>query len=133
MSPILLTPSGKDYLWGGNRLKTEYGKDIELTPLAETWECSVHPNGPSYAVSGEHKGMTLAEIIQMHPEYVGHKNNRIPVLIKFIDAAKDLSVQVHPSDEYAREYENGQNGKTEMWYVLEAKKVQSSSGDLNTR
>lgn len=121
MSPILLTPSGKDYLWGGNRLKTEYGKDIELTPLAETWECSVHPNGPSYAVSGEHKGMTLAEIIQMHPEYVGHKNNQIPVLIKFIDAAKDLSVQVHPSDEYARKYENGQNGKTEMWYVLEAK------------
>jgi len=121
MSPILLTPSGKDYLWGGNRLKTEYGKDIELTPLAETWECSVHPNGPCYAISGEHKGMTLAEIIKLHPEYVGHKNNQIPVLIKFIDAAKDLSVQVHPSDEYAREYENGQNGKTEMWYVLEAK------------
>ena len=65
--------------------------------------------------------MSLAEIIQMHPEYVGHKNNQIPVLIKFIDAAKDLSVQVHPSDEYARKYENGQNGKTEMWYVLEAK------------
>jgi mannose-6-phosphate isomerase len=121
MLPILLAPSGKDYLWGGNRLKTEYGKDIELTPLAETWECSVHPNGPCYAISGEHKGMTLAEIIKLHPEYVGHKNNQIPVLIKFIDAAKDLSVQVHPSDEYAREYENGQNGKTEMWYVLEAK------------
>jgi mannose-6-phosphate isomerase len=121
MSPILLAPSGKDYLWGGNRLKTEYGKDIELTPLAETWECSVHPNGPCYAISGEYRGMSLAEIIQMHPEYVGHKNNQIPVLIKFIDAAKDLSVQVHPSDEYARKYENGQNGKTEMWYVLEAK------------
>ena len=121
MSPILLAPSGKDYLWGGNRLKTEYGKDIELTPLAETWECSVHPNGPCYAISGEHKGMTLAEIIKMHPEYVGNKNTQIPVLIKFIDAAKDLSVQVHPSDEFAREYENGQNGKTEMWYVLEAK------------
>ncbi|MGO5337380.1 type I phosphomannose isomerase catalytic subunit [Bilifractor sp. LCP19S3_H10] len=121
MSPILLAPSGKDYLWGGNRLKTEYGKDIELTPLAETWECSVHPNGPCYAISGEYRGMSLAEIIQMHPEYVGHKNNQIPVLIKFIDAAKDLSVQVHPSDEYAREHENGQNGKTEMWYVLEAK------------
>lgn len=121
MSPILLAPSGKDYLWGGNRLKTEYGKDIKLTPLAETWECSVHPNGPCYAISGEHKGMTLAEIIKMHPEYVGNKNTHIPVLIKFIDAAKDLSVQVHPSDEYAREHENGQNGKTEMWYVLEAK------------
>ena len=121
MSPILLAPSGKDYLWGGNRLKTEYGKDIKLTPLAETWECSVHSNGPCYAISGEHKGMTLAEIIKMHPEYVGNKNTQIPVLIKFIDAAKDLSVQVHPSDEYAREHENGQNGKTEMWYVLEAK------------
>ena len=65
--------------------------------------------------------MPPAEIIKLHPEYVGHKNNQIPVLIKFIDAAKDLSVQVHPSDEYARTYENGQNGKTEMWYVLEAK------------
>ena len=65
--------------------------------------------------------MTLAEIIKMHPEYVGNKNTQIPVLIKFIDATKDLSVQVHPSDEYAREHEDGQNGKTEMWYVLEAK------------
>ena len=123
MEPILLRPSGKDYLWGGERLKSEYGKDIALSPLAETWECSGHPDGPSYAVNGEYKGKSLAEIIDAHPEWLGCKcdpEKGFPILIKLIDAAKDLSVQVHPSDEYAREHENGQNGKTEMWYVLEA-------------
>lgn len=123
MGPILLKPSGKDYLWGGERLKTEYGKNIDMTPLAETWECSGHPDGPSYAVNGEFKGKSLAEIIEVHPEWLGTKcnpENGFPILIKFIDAAKDLSVQVHPSDEYAKIHENGQNGKTEMWYILEA-------------
>ena len=123
MEPILLRPSGKDYLWGGERLKVEYDKNIDLSPLAETWECSGHPDGPSYAVNGELKGKSLAEIIQEHNEWLGTKcnpDNGLPILIKFIDAAKDLSVQVHPSDEYAKIYENGQNGKTEMWYVLEA-------------
>lgn len=123
MEPILLRPSGKDYLWGGERLKTEYGKDLDLTPLAETWECSGHPDGPSYAVTGKYKDRSLAEITEEHPEWLGSKcadGKEFPILIKFIDAAKDLSVQVHPSDEYAKKYENGQNGKTEMWYVLEA-------------
>lgn len=123
MEPILLRPSGKDYLWGGERLKTEYGKHIDLSPLAETWECSGHPDGPSYAINGEFKGKSLAEITGVHREWLGIKcnpENGFPILIKFIDAAKDLSVQVHPSDEYAKEHEHGQNGKTEMWYVLEA-------------
>lgn len=121
MEPILLRPSGKDYLWGGERLKTDYGKDINLIPLAETWECSAHPDGPSFAASGRYQGQSLMEIIGNHPEWLGIKNiNGFPVLIKFIDAAKDLSVQVHPTDEYAELHENGQNGKTEMWYVLEA-------------
>lgn len=123
MEPILLRPSGKDYLWGGERLKTEYGKDIDLSPLAETWECSGHPDGPSYAATGEYKGKSLAEITKEHTEWLGTKCDPslgFPILIKFIDAAKDLSVQVHPSDEYAQTHENGQNGKTEMWYVLEA-------------
>lgn len=123
MEPILLRPSGKDYLWGGEKLKAEYGKDIDLSPLAETWECSGHPDGPSYAVNGEFKGKSLAEITGVHREWLGTKcnpENGFPILIKFIDAAKDLSVQVHPSDEYAKEHEHGQSGKTEMWYVLEA-------------
>lgn len=122
-SPILLCPTGKDYLWGGERLKTEYDKNIDLSPLAETWECSAHPDGPSYVAAGEYKGRTLKELVDEHTEWLGTKCNPqkgFPILIKFIDAAKDLSVQVHPSDEYAMLHEKGQNGKTEMWYVLDA-------------
>lgn len=121
MEIMKLIPTGKDYLWGGTRLREEYGKKIDLTPLAETWECSVHPDGPSYVANGTYKGNTLADVLKAHPEYLGTKveNGELPVLVKFIDAKKDLSVQVHPSDDYAREHE-GDNGKTEMWYVIDA-------------
>ena len=121
--PLLLRPSGKDYLWGGSRLNDEFEKGIDLSPLAETWECSTHPDGPSYAVDGAFAGQELAEVLKLHPEYLGQRHkgeNSLPILIKFIDAKKDLSVQVHPTDTYAREHENGQLGKTEMWYVLDA-------------
>ena len=119
---FLLTPSGKDYLWGGERLKTEYGKALPLSPLAETWECSAHPAGPSTAVSGPHRGETLAAILEAHPEYLGtrHPDGVLPVLVKLIDAAQDLSVQVHPDDAFAARFENGAQGKTEMWYILDA-------------
>ena len=123
--PLLLRPSGKDYLWGGSRLNDEFEKNIDLTPLAETWECSTHPDGPSYVVGGEFDGQELVEVLKTHPEYLGtrHKGeNTLPILIKFIDAKKDLSVQVHPTDAYAKKHENGQLGKTEMWYVLDASK-----------
>ncbi len=122
MGILKLKPVGKDYLWGGDRLNTEYKKNIPLSPLAETWECSVHPDGPSTVVGGVYDGMTLAEVLEEHPEYMGTKipeGQEFPILVKFIDAKKDLSVQVHPDDAYAREYEH-QNGKTEMWYVLDA-------------
>ena len=125
--PFLLSPAGKDYIWGGNRLRTEYNKELGLDPLAETWECSTHPDGLSIAANGIHKGMSLRQILKMHPEYMGThaetyggKEGELPILIKFIDAGKDLSIQVHPDDEYARTHENGQMGKTEMWYVLDA-------------
>ena len=124
-TPFLLKPSGKDYLWGGQRLNDEFEKKINMSPLAETWECSTHPDGPSYVVNGEYKGMELAEVIRLHPEYLGSRHegmHELPILIKFIDAKKDLSVQVHPTDEYAAKNENGQLGKTEMWYVLDASK-----------
>lgn len=122
---LLLRPSGKDYLWGGQRLNDEFEKGIALSPLAETWECSTHPDGPSYVSGGEYDGMELQEVLRGHPEYLGARHegeNELPILIKFIDAKQDLSVQVHPTDEYAREYEHGQKGKTEMWYVLDASK-----------
>lgn len=134
--PLMLKPSGKDYLWGGKRLNDEFEKGIELSPLAETWECSTHPDGPSYVVGGEFDGKELAEVLRKHPEYLGerHKDeNELPILIKFIDAQKDLSIQVHPTDKYAKEYENGQRGKTEMWYVLDASKDAKLIYGLNKR
>ena len=120
MEIMKLIPSGKDYLWGGTRLKDEYGKKIDMTPLAESWECSVHPDGPCYVTNGRYKGKTLKEVLEEHPEYVGTKaNGEFPILAKFIDAKNDLSVQVHPDDQYARENEKD-NGKTEMWYIIDA-------------
>ena len=111
MEIMKLIPSGKDYLWGGTRLKDEYGKNIDMTPLAESWECSVHPDGPCYVANGRYKGKTLKEVLYEHPEYIGTKaNGEFSILDKFIDAKKDLSLQVHLDDEYVLEYE-GQNGK----------------------
>ena len=121
--PFLLQPAGKDYLWGGSRLNDDFSKNIPLTPLAETWECSTHPDGPSLVAGGEFAGMTLAQLLKSRPEFLGSHcaaQGDLPILIKFIDANRDLSIQVHPDDGYARKYENGQRGKTEMWYVLDA-------------
>lgn len=123
--PFLLRPSGKDYLWGGRRLNDEFEKQIDLSPLAETWECSTHSDGPSYVIGGSFDGATLETVITDHPDYLGirHKGaTTLPILIKFIDAKENLSVQVHPTDTFAKEQENGQLGKTEMWYVLDAQK-----------
>ena len=123
--PFLLRPSGKDYLWGGRRLNDEFEKQIDLSPLAETWECSTHSDGPSYVIGGSFDGATLETVITDHPDYLGirHKGVKtLPILIKFIDAKENLSVQVHPTDTFAKEQESGQLGKTEMWYVLDAQK-----------
>ena len=125
MRAFLLRPSGKDYIWGGTRLRDEFHKDLPQDPLAETWECSTHPDGPSYVASGEWTGRTLAEVLEAHPELLGNSpsvagKEGMHVLIKFIDARNDLSVQVHPDDGYAYVEENGQAGKTEMWYVVDA-------------
>lgn len=136
--PFLLKPVGKDYLWGGRRLNDDFSKDIPLQPLAETWECSTHPDGPSMVASGEFKGLSLSEVLRLQPELLGRHYaglGELPILIKLIDAKKDLSVQVHPDDEYAFEHEQGQRGKTEMWYVLDASRdaqlVYGFSHDIN--
>lgn len=121
--PFLLSPAYKDYLWGGERLKKEFNKKTDISPLAESWECSTHPDGLSIVRTGINKDKTLDEVLKEHPEYLGEhpsKLDQFPILIKFIDAKKDLSVQVHPTDEYAREVEHQSYGKTEMWYVIDA-------------
>lgn len=122
MTPMKLSPVFKDYLWGGQRLKTEYHKQTDITPLAESWELSCHKDGTSVISSGANAGTTLAEYLAQHPEAVGAHGKDFtyfPILFKLIDAKDALSLQVHPNDEYALLNE-GEYGKTEMWVVLEA-------------
>lgn len=121
--PLKLSPAFKDYLWGGNKLKEKYGKNTETTPLAESWELSCHKDGHSIISGGIYNEKTLDSVIKEFPHMLGtyNKGNELPILIKFIDAEDSLSVQVHPDDELAKKWE-GQNGKTEMWYVVEADK-----------
>ena len=117
MKTIQLKPSCKDYLWGGEKLRTEYGIQSEMHPLSEAWMLSCHPDGPSYLPDGT----TLQQYIDAHPGCLGTdcvKFEEFPILAKLIDAKKDLSIQVHPSNAYALEHEH-QYGKTEMWYVLD--------------
>jgi glucokinase-like ROK family protein len=111
-----LYPVCKDYLWGGNKLKEEYAKQTDKTPCAESWELSFHKDGLTRLANGK----TLMESVTQAD--LGENVNGFaffPTLIKFIDAKQDLSVQVHPSDEYALKNENSL-GKTEMWYIVEA-------------
>lgn len=123
--PFLLRPTAKDYLWGGSRLNDDFRLNIDIDPFAEAWVCSTHPDGESVNTYGER----LSSILASHPEYLGSHvlsitdgKPELPILIKLIDAKKDLSVQVHPDDEYAAAHESGSLGKTELWYVLDARK-----------
>ena len=123
MSVLKLQPAYKDYLWGGHRLADEYNKAYDGEVLAESWELSCHPDGLSKIGNGPYAGKTLKEYIETEGKEVLGANCRrfrdFPVLIKFIDAKQDLSVQVHPDNRYALKNE-GQYGKTEMWYVVDA-------------
>ncbi len=120
---LKLKPACKDYLWGGHRLAEEYGVDFDGPVLAEAWELSCHPDGPSVIINGKYAGKTLTEYLEVEGlEVLGTHCRRFrefPILTKFIDAKDSLSVQVHPSNAYALRNE-GQYGKTEMWYVLDA-------------
>lgn len=116
---IKLLPAFKDYLWGGTRLKEEYNKKSDLEIVAESWELSTHKDGQSIV---ESTGQKFEDYIkEQGSEVLGKSANKFeffPILIKFIDAKGSLSVQVHPSDEYALSVE-GEYGKTEMWYILD--------------
>ena len=122
MSMLKLKPACKDYLWGGDKLRTDFGVESDLHPLAEAWVLSCHPDGPSVIVEGPGQGMTLAEYIAEQGKGIlgadCEKFEDFPILTKLIDAKDNLSIQVHPSNEYALEHEH-QYGKTEMWYILD--------------
>jgi len=122
MYPLLLKPPVKDYLWGGSRLKTEFGFQTEKEIAAEAWVLSCHKDGSCIVSNGEFAGKTLPEVLELWGDNaLGEKATKFPyfpLLIKLIDAKQKLSIQVHPDDEYALANE-GEFGKTEMWYVVD--------------
>lgn len=122
MSIIKLTAPCKDYIWGGNRLREEYGKVLDSDKIAESWELSCHKDGQSVVACGEYEGRTLTEYIDAKGKSVLGTNcdrfEYFPILIKLINAKDNLSVQVHPDNEYAMRVE-GEYGKTEMWYIVD--------------
>lgn len=123
MYPMILKPALKDYIWGGQRLKTEFHKQCDYTKLAESWELSCHKDGLSIINNGELQGKSLLDYINSDRQNIlgtkCEKFDYFPILIKLIDAKDNLSIQVHPDDEYALKNE-GQYGKNEMWYVIDA-------------
>lgn len=114
-------------IWGGDKLKTLLNKDSHKNQIGESWEISGVKDNVSVVANGEFKGKSLNDIINNYPEeMLGSKNTKrfgteFPLLIKFIDAKKDLSIQLHPGDALAKERHNS-FGKTEMWYVMQADK-----------
>lgn len=121
MKPLELIPPIKDYIWGGTKLREQFGKVSSLDRLAESWELSCHKDGQSIIANGEYKGRTLSDYLADNKDALGkncEKFEYFPVLIKLIDARDNLSVQVHPDNDYAQRVE-GEYGKTEMWYIVD--------------
>lgn len=119
--PLKFHPIAKERLWGGNRLAPYFNLDIDDV-IGEVWTLSAHKNGTSVCKNGPLEGQSLTHIVSQYPElYLGETDRaEFPLLIKFIHAEQDLSVQIHPDDLYAQKYE-GDFGKTEAWYILQAK------------
>lgn len=122
MSIIQLKPAYKNYFWGGTSLITHFFKEYDGKVLAESWELSCHKDGESIVSNGVYAGLPLSDWLRINGmETLGSNCKNLedfPILIKFIDAAQNLSIQVHPDDLYARRNE-GQRGKTEAWYIVD--------------
>jgi len=125
--PLTFQPVFRDYIWGGRNLETLFGRRLPPGIIAESWEISAHPSSSTIVDTGPLAGYSLPQLTaEFGLDLVGLNSqetatqNRFPLLIKLLDAAQDLSVQVHPDDEYARIHGAGDPGKTEMWYVLHA-------------
>lgn len=120
--PIFLKPMFKERVWGGTRLRNRFHYDIPSDHTGECWGISAHSNGPSKVKGGTFAGLTLADLWENHRELFGDQTDgSFPLLVKIIDANRDLSVQVHPDDAYAKANEHGDRGKTECWYVIDCK------------
>lgn len=123
--PLLFEPNLHPVVWGGNQLRPYKGLDPTDDPIGESWEVSAVPSSTSIICNGEWKGRDLITVINEYPEEILGKTvneryyGQLPLLVKFIDAKKDLSIQVHPNDEMAMR-EHGKMGKSEMWYIIKA-------------
>ncbi|WP_174522644.1 mannose-6-phosphate isomerase, class I [Alkalihalobacillus trypoxylicola] len=123
MEPIFLQPVFQERIWGGEKLNTQFGYEIPSKLTGEAWVISAHPNGQSKVENGRLAGKTLKEVWENEGELFNKSKNQeedYPLLVKILDAAENLSVQVHPDDQYAREVEGVPYGKTECWYVISA-------------
>ena len=119
---LLLDPVCVHNIWGGTKLREEFGYPVEGSGIGECWGVSAHPEGDGTVRDGAYKGRKLSELWAEHPELFGNlQYDRYPLLTKIIDAQDDLSIQVHPDDAYARKNENGSLGKTECWYIMGCK------------
>ena len=119
---LKLKPAFKDYIWGGTKLRDDFGFKSDLKKIAEGWMLSCHKDGENIIDGGKFDGKTLSEVInETGKDILGTKAQKydfFPILIKLIDAKDNLSVQVHPNDDYALRVE-GEYGKTECWYVID--------------
>ncbi|EFM10675.1 mannose-6-phosphate isomerase, class I [Paenibacillus curdlanolyticus YK9] len=118
--PVFLQPVFQERIWGGTKLKQLFGYDIPNDLTGECWAVSAHPNGQSVVKNGPYAGIKLGDLWTAHPELFQSSSAVFPLLTKILDASDDLSVQVHPDDEYAGKHENGELGKTECWYIVDA-------------
>ena len=117
---IRLKPVLHNNIWGGRKLHDVFGYDIPDGPVGECWGISAHPHGDCTVDGGPYDGCTLSQLWSEHHElFEGAVGDRFPLLIKILDAREDLSIQVHPDDEYAMANENGSLGKHECWYVMD--------------
>ena len=120
MEILRTKPIFKEAIWGGTRLRDDFGYEIPSDKTGECWAVSAHPDGEGSIAGGTFDGMKLSELWDAHPELFGNLPlDRFPLLTKIIDANGDLSIQVHPDDTYAAEHENGSLGKMECWYIID--------------
>ncbi|MGX4598850.1 mannose-6-phosphate isomerase, class I [Faecalimicrobium sp. JNUCC 81] len=120
MEPLFLNPLFMYRIWGGTSLRDNFGYEIPSENTGECWAISSHENGDCTILTGEFEGMTLSKLWNDHREIFGNvKGDKFPLLTKILDANDNLSVQVHPNDDYAKVNENGELGKTECWYIID--------------
>ncbi|MDQ0255872.1 mannose-6-phosphate isomerase [Evansella vedderi] len=122
LEPLFLEPVFKERIWGGKALKDNFGYSINSNITGECWAISGHPHGQSVVKNGVYKGWTIEKLWKERRGLFGNPTGEVfPLLVKILDANKDLSVQVHPDDAYAMYNENGELGKTECWYIIDCK------------